>query len=137
MTSFVICSSMRNLSDMRYYNDLLKSHGHTVWMPTPFDTHKYKEIALDLQEIARPQHFLKIKNLPENGCVLVVNKGGYIGYGTFAEIAYASALRSVHGHQIRILTTEPVFEGEPYYEETAVFGLELFDQKEFGIDINL
>ena len=125
---------MRNLQDMKIFKQKLEEADHKVWMPTPFDTHKYQEIALSLQDIARPQHFLKIKNLEKTGgCVLIVNTNGYIGYGTFAEIAYASALRSCHGYDIRILTTEEIIEGDPAYEELAVFGLELFNPEEFGV----
>ena len=113
---------------MRNWFQVFKDHGHDVWMPTNFDTHKFpKNVALEMQAVTRPIHFQKIKNL-KDGVVFVVNKDGYIGAGTFAEITYCYILNNLHGHRNKIYTIEPLDPESTFYEELANFGTLVYDR---------
>ena len=127
MSNIVICGAMRHLDVMKAWYNKLKQAGHNVWMPTNFDTHKYEDIAIELQKITRPFHFLKIKNLRrgEKNILLICNKDGYIGGGTFAEIMYAYALNSVHDYKIEIIAIEPIKKDLIFWEELAVVPIKI------------
>ena len=128
MSNVVIVGAMRHLDVMKSCYTKLKEAGHNVWMPTNFDTQHYPEIAIELQKMSRPFHFLKIKNLKRGSgkkIVLICNKDGYIGGGTFAEIMYAYALNSVHDYNIEFVALEPISKELAYWEELAVVPIKI------------
>ena len=128
MSNIVICGAMKHLPTMKAWYKKLKEAGNNVWMPTNFDTHHYADIAIELQKMSRPFHFLKIKNLKRGAdkkIVLICNKDGYIGGGTFAEIMYAYALNTVHDYTIEFIALEPISKDLIFWEELAVVPIKI------------
>ena len=130
----VICASMRHLEQMKRWKESLEEKGFDVKMPTTFDTHEYPyEVFLEMTSITRPHHFKKIHNMKE-GVLLVVNKDGYIGAGTFAEVAFAFALNYCCGHNIDIVFTEPYLGETPWKEELDVMDIKIYG-KDFEFEV--